>query len=162
MKFFEFVNKIVLIVILISLIKTINGTTGFKLSSIFYGNEGWSMDEIENLSLWIGKHPSVIVIFTDWCNSSMNNLFNIQLNNIWNNGSIPLITWELFLCNSVSQPGIIKSINNNFYDTYIDQFGNHLKTWLAGNDAILGNNDDRRAYLRPGIENVKYRSLLFE
>jgi hypothetical protein len=80
----------------------------------------------------------------------MNNLFNIQLNNIWNNGSIPLITWELFQCGGVSQPGIIKLVNTSLYDTYINQFGDHLETWLAGNDGIIGNNDDRRAYLRLG------------
>ncbi|CAF1114026.1 unnamed protein product [Rotaria sp. Silwood1] len=106
------------------------------------------MNEIEYISSWIGKRPIVILLFTDWCNTSMNNLFNYQLNNIWNNQSIPVITWELFGCSGSSQPGIMSLVRNNTYDAYIDQFGNRLKTWLAGNDGVLGSSDDRRAYLR--------------
>ncbi|CAF5130922.1 unnamed protein product, partial [Rotaria sp. Silwood1] len=106
------------------------------------------MNEIEYISSWIGKRPIVILLFTDWCNTSMNNLFNYQLNNIWNNQSIPVITWELFGCSGSSQPGIMSLVRNNTYDAYIDQFGNRLKTWLAGTDGVLGSSDDRRAYLR--------------
>jgi hypothetical protein len=149
----------------ISSIKNVHTTTNYKLTAVYYGNQGWSMNQIDSLSSWVGKRLTVIVLFTDWCNSSMTNLFNIQLNNIWNNGSIPLITWELFECGSSSQPGIIKLVYNNVYDTYINQFGNQLKTWLAGNDGIFGNNDDRRAYLRLGrksifriFKNIPFRS----
>ena len=59
-----------------------------------------------------------------------------------------LITWGLYECNFISQPGIIKLVNNNTFDTYINRFSDHLKKWLAGNDGIYGDDDDRRAYLR--------------
>ena len=108
------------------------------------------MHEVDYLSSWTGKRPTVIVLFTDWCNGSMYDLFNNQLNNIWNNNSIPLITWEPFGCGGASQPGIMKLVRSKFYDGYITQFGDQLRAWLAGNDGILGNADDRRAYLRPG------------
>jgi hypothetical protein len=125
-------------------------SVNYKLTAVYYGNEGWSMSQIQYLSYWSTKRPTVILLFTDWCNSSMNNLFNIQLNNIWNNHSIPVITWELLLCSGISQPGIIKAVTNGVYDAYIHEYGDRLKTWLAGSDGIFGNNDDRRAYLRLG------------
>lgn len=131
-------------------IAIVYGTINYKLTSVFYGNQGWSMDQIGYFSSWTGKQPTVIALFTDWCNGSMVDLFTFQLNNIWNNYSIPLITWELFGCGGTSQPGIMKSVGNNFYDIYINQFGDNLKMWLAGNDGILGNSDDRRVYLRLG------------
>ena len=46
----------------------------------------------------------------------------------------------------------MKLVNNNTFDGYINQFSDRLKRQLAGNDGILGNNDDRRAYLRLGME----------
>jgi len=161
MKLNKFLNRILLLFIFISSIKNVYGQVNYKLTAVFYGNQGWDMNEIENLSLWTGKPSTVIVLFTDWCNTSMINLFNIQLNNIWNNGSIPLITWELFECGAVSQPGIIILVKNNLYDTYINQFGNLLATWLAGNDGILGNSDDRRAYIRPGIKFQRESVFIF-
>ncbi len=106
------------------------------------------MHQVANLSLWVGKHPVVIVIFTDWCNNFMNSLFYTQLNHIWNSKSIPLITWQLYQCNDISQPGIIKLVNNNTFDPYINQFSDRFKKWLTGNDGIYGTDDDRRAYLR--------------
>ncbi|CAF1089650.1 unnamed protein product [Rotaria sp. Silwood1] len=126
-------------------------TVSTKLPAIYYGNQGWAMREIEYISSWICIRPIVILLFTDWCNTSMNNLFNYQLNNIWNNQSIPVITWELFGCGGSSQSGIMQLVRNNTYDTYINQFGDRLKLWLAGNDGVLGSNDDRRAYLRLGM-----------
>ena len=131
-------------------IAIIYGTANYRLTSVFYGNQGWSMNEIDDLSTWTGKRSTVVVLFTDWCNGSMIDLFNSQLNNIWNKSAIPLITWEPFACGGASLPGIMKLVRNNFYDTYITQFGDKLRTWLAGNDGILGNADDRRAYLRLG------------
>lgn len=124
--------------------------SNYKLTSVYYGNQGWAMNELEHLSSWTGKHSTTVLLFTDWCNGSMTNLFNIQLSNIWNNRSIPIITWEPILCNHVNQPGIMKLVSINVYDSYIDSFANKLKTWLAGNDGIYGNNDDRRAFLRLG------------
>ncbi|CAF1233255.1 unnamed protein product, partial [Rotaria sordida] len=57
------------------------GTVSTKLPAIYYGNQGWAMIETEYISSWIGKRPI--------------------LNNIWNNQTIPVITWELFGCGGV-------------------------------------------------------------
>ncbi|CAF1140123.1 unnamed protein product [Rotaria sp. Silwood1] len=141
-------NKIWLLIFLIAPIIGECGAINNKLPAIYYGNQGWNMNQVQSFSSWIGKRPMVILLFTDWCNTSMNNLFTYQLNNIWNNGSIPAITWEPFGCGGSSQPGIMKLVQNQTYDIYINQFGDRLKIWLAGPDGVFGNRDDRRAYLR--------------
>jgi hypothetical protein len=80
---------------------------------------------------------------------------------MWNNKSIPLITWTLQGCDGSGQPGIVKLVNNNTFDAYINEFGDHLKKWLSGNDGIYGNDDDRRLYLRFGRKfKVKIRALI--
>ncbi|CAF3921882.1 unnamed protein product [Rotaria sordida] len=89
------------------------GAISNKLPAIYYGNQGWNMNQIQSFSSWVGKRPMVILLFTDWCNTSMNNLFNYQLNNIWNSGSIPAITWEPFGCGGSSQPA--HEMNGNWY-----------------------------------------------
>lgn len=135
----------------------INAVLNYKLTSIYYGNQGLSMDEVANVSSWVGKSQTVVVLFTDWCPGSMNKLFNVELNDIWNNKSIPLITWQITGCNGRKLPGVMKLIHNNSYDTYINQFGDQFQTWLAGKDQIFGNDDDRRAYLRLGIPDSDVR-----
>lgn len=149
-QFFPFFNQILLLFILLLSIKTFDGAVNYKLTGIRYGNQGWNMEQVDNLTLWTGKHQTIIVLFTEWCDTLMNNLFYTQLRNIWSKNSIPMITWQLFGCNMKNQPGVIKFVNNNTFDTYINQFDDHLKKWLAGIDSIYGNNDDRRAYLRLG------------
>jgi hypothetical protein len=85
---FRFLSQILLLFVFILSIKNVDAAVNYKLTSIYSGHGGWSMDEIGNLSSWFRKHPTVIVLFADWCNSSMDNIFNIQLNNLWNSNSI--------------------------------------------------------------------------
>ncbi len=152
MQLLKFPNHILLLFVFILSINNLDTAVKYKLTSIYYGNQGLSMDEIGNVSSWVGKRQTVVVLFTDWCSGSMTKLFNTELNNIWNNKSIPLITWQITGCDGKKLPGVMKLIHNNSYDTYINEFGDRFKTWLAGNDSILGNNDDRRAYLRLGMK----------
>ncbi len=140
--------RILLLFVFVFLVSNANAAVNDKLTSIFYGNGGFTMNEIENLTLWTGKRPVVTVLFTNWCAESINLLFNIQLHNIWNHTTIPLITWQMIECGGQSQPGITKLVNNHTFDMYINQFSDRLKIWLSGKDEIYGTNDDRRAYLR--------------
>jgi hypothetical protein len=149
---FRFLNQILLLLVFILSIKDGDAAINYKLTAIYYGNQGWQMDQVANLTLWTGKRQTVIVLFTEWCGSSMNSLFYTQLRHIWNSSSIPVITWQLFGCGDISQPGIVKLVNNKTYDAYINQFSDRLKQWLAGPDGIYGNGDDRRAYLRLGMK----------
>ena len=124
-----------------------------RLTSVFYGSQGWNMDEVRNFQYWLGKNQSVVVLFTDWCDGNSYNLFNHQIPNIWNTGHIPLITWEMKPCGSATVTDITVRIGRNGeFDAYIWSFGNQLKKWLSGPDGIYGNGDDRRVYLRPGHE----------
>ncbi len=159
---FRFLSQILLLFVFILSIKNIDAAVNYKLTSAYIGHGGRSMYEVGNFSSWIGKHPTVVVLFTDWCNNSMDDIFNIQLNNLWNSRSIPLITWQLFECGYRSHPGIIKLVNNNTFDIYLNQFSDRLKKWLAGNDSIYGTNDDRRAYLRLGKLNVLFMLIISE
>jgi len=156
-------NQILRLVVIISLIKNFDAAINYKLTSFYDGTGGLTMDGIKNLSSWVEKRQTIVVLFTDWCNGSMNKLFNIQLNNIWSNKSIPLITWQITGCNGKKLPGVMKLIHNNLYDTYINLFGDRLKSWLAGNDSIYGTNDDRRAYIRLGMkyQGREYPSCFF-
>ncbi len=71
----RFLNQILLMFILVLSIKDGAIAVNYKLTAIHYGNQGWDMDQIRNLSLWLDKHPTTIVLFTDWCDNSMNSLF---------------------------------------------------------------------------------------
>jgi hypothetical protein len=142
---FRFFSQILLLLVFISSIKITDATINYKLTSICneYRN---------NLSLWVGKRQAVVEWYVDWCNQSMRWFFPDDLNATWNRFSVPLITWVPIECGGISQPGVMKLVNNNTFDGYINQFSDRLKEWLAGNDGIYGNDDDRRAYLRLGTK----------
>jgi hypothetical protein len=46
------------------LIKTVNGDPNYRLTSVFYGNEGYSMDQVDNFTSWNGKRPAVVIFYT--------------------------------------------------------------------------------------------------
>jgi hypothetical protein len=145
-KLFRFVGQILLLLLVTYLsIENAHAVVNYKLTSIYlpYG---------VNLSLWAGKQQAVLVHYTDWCNWSISAFFDVEVNKTWSSNSVPLITWEIVTCIHQGQSGIIKAVNNNSLDEYIDQFSSSLKKWLAGPDGIYGNNDDRRAYLRLGMK----------
>src|SRR5689334_9640437 len=77
---------------------------GATLLGVYYGNQGWKMEQVQAMESWQGKRHTVVNMFTNWCNQTktMNNLFGQQLVNIWNNKNVPMVTWEPFLCNSAS------------------------------------------------------------
>ncbi len=64
--------------------------SGTALLGIYYGNQGWKMDQVGHLETWQGKKHAVVNLFTNWCNRSttINNLFGQQLVNIWNNRAL--------------------------------------------------------------------------
>ena len=146
-KLFRFFSQNLLVLVFISSIKTTHGVINYKLTSVFRDFTG-------NLSLWVGKRQASIGIYVDWCNNSLDPFFDLDMDNVWNRSMVPLITWEITVCNHTAEddPGITKRINNNTYDPYINQFGDRLKKWLAGPDDIYGTNDDRRAFVRLGMK----------
>ncbi|HEY8563745.1 MAG TPA: hypothetical protein VIL74_25425 [Pyrinomonadaceae bacterium] len=51
---------------------------GATLLGVYYGNQGWKMDQVQALESWQGKKHAVVNLFTNWCNQSkiINNLFS--------------------------------------------------------------------------------------
>lgn len=123
------------------------------LLGVYYGNQGWKMDQVRAMEQWQGKRHAVLNLFTNWYNTAkvMDNLFNLQLPAIWQNGNVPLITWEPFT--SARTPNDIEArIASGQYDAYIDAWARRLKTFLGGPDGVFGTGDDRRVYIRLGHE----------
>jgi mannan endo-1,4-beta-mannosidase len=128
-----------------------NGT----LLGVYHGNQGWKMADVQAMEEWQGKKNAVLNMFTNWCNRTkdMDNLFGQQLVNIWNNGNVPMITWEPHLCTARNTPNDVEvRAANGEYDVYFNAWADRLKVWLAGPDGVFGTSDDRRAYIRLGHE----------
>ncbi|RVU83540.1 hypothetical protein EOL70_16005 [Leucothrix sargassi] len=117
------------------------------LLGVFEGNQGWSMDKVETLEAWQDKKNAVVALYTGWSETSAQLLFDYQLPNIWQKGSVPLITWEPQFYESTPED-IETLIATGAYDDYIENWAVNLKQFLAGIDGVLGTEDDRRAYLR--------------
>jgi hypothetical protein len=66
---FTFFSHILLLLVLISSIKTTHAAINYKLTSIINDASG-------NLSLWVGKHQASIDIYVDWCNNSLGWFFD--------------------------------------------------------------------------------------
>lgn len=123
------------------------------LQGVYYGNQGWEMHKVQALETWQGKKTAIVNSFTNWCNqtTTLDNLFKHQLNYIWNNQNVPMITWEPVLCSSTPS-NVEVLIAKGKYDTYIRNWSTRLKTFLSGSDGIYNTSDDRRAYIRLGHE----------
>ena len=119
------------------------------------------MDRVQALESWQGKKLAVLNLFTTWCDQPtiLDNLFNQQLLNIWNNQNVPIITWEPVFCISspnptaaelnTAAPGDIEvRAANGELDAYLNKWADLMKTFLSGADGVYNTSDDRRAYIR--------------
>lgn len=111
------------------------------LLGIYYGNQGWKMEQVQAMEAWQGKKHAVVNLFTDWSSTTkiMNNLFGMQLPNIWANGNVPMVTWEPFT-GSRTPADIEVRIAAGQYDAYINTWAARMKTFVSGPDGALGNN----------------------
>lgn len=147
-------RMLVCLVLFICLAQPASAATG-TLLGVYYGNQGWKMDQVQALESWQAKKHAVVIMFTDWCSQTkgMDNLFNQQLLNIWNNKNIPMITWEMTICTTAGTPDNVEvRAASGEYDAYINTWATRLKTFLSGPDGAYGTADDRRVYLRLGHE----------
>jgi beta-mannanase len=123
------------------------------LIGVYYGNQGWKLEQVSAMENWQGKKMAVLNMFTNWDsnNKTVSNLFDQQLPNIWNNGNVPLVTWEP-TTGATTPADIEVRIARGDYDSYIRTWSSKMKLFLSGPDTMYGNGDDRRAYLRLGHE----------
>ena len=128
-------------------------TEGQFLVGVYYGNQGWAMDQVRALEAWQGKRHAVVNLFTNWDGSTKtkSNLFAQQLPNVWANGNVPLITWEPFT-GRATPADIERRVAAGGYDAYVADWAGRLRSFLNGPDGASGTSDDRRAYLRLGHE----------
>jgi len=120
------------------------------LLGVYYGNQGWNMNQVKAMETWQGKKNAVVNMFTNWASdtTTIDNLFNQQLLNIWNNKNIPMISWEPYAPSNSTPDNIEVQIVNGEFDVYINTWADKLKTFLSGTDGVYNTADDRRAYLR--------------
>lgn len=123
------------------------------LLGAYEGNQGFDMAKVAAMEKWQAKKFAVVNLFTNWANDKkvIDNLFTIQLPAIWNNGNIPMITWEPFTP-PATPPDIEVRIASGEFDSYIQNWAKQLKKFLSGPDRKFGTTDDRRVYLRLGHE----------
>ncbi|MDQ6963232.1 MAG: cellulose binding domain-containing protein [Mariprofundaceae bacterium] len=122
-------------------------TQADALLGIYYGNQGWDMKSVRDIETWQGKKHAVVKLFTDWSPANKANLFEHQLPAVWNNGSIPIINWELYTDANTSK-NILAQVAQGHHDRYLESWMRKLKRFLAGKDNLYGNQDDRRVYLQ--------------
>jgi beta-mannanase len=124
---------------------------GQALLGVYYGNQGWKMDQVRAMEAWQGKRHAVVNLFTDWCNRSKNidNLFKQQLPGIWASGNVPVISWEPYLCSPAATPADVTArASKGEYDAYLNTWADRMKAFISGPDGSLGTADDRRVYIR--------------
>ena len=124
---------------------------GQALLGVYYGNQGWKMDQVRAMEAWQGKRHAVVNLFTDWCNRSKNidNLFKQQLPNIWASGNVPVVSWEPYLCSPSATPANVAArAAGGEYDAYLNTWADRMKAFISGPDGSLGTADDRRVYIR--------------
>ena len=127
------------------------GAQGQALLGVYYGNQGWNMDQVRAMEAWQGKRHAVVNLFSDWCNrtKTLDNLFNQQLPNVWANGNVPVVTWEPYLCSSSATPNdVVTRAARGDYDAYLKVWAARMVKFVSGPDGSLGTPDDRRVYIR--------------
>jgi len=127
------------------------GAQGQALLGVYYGNQGWKMDQVRAMEAWQGKRHAVVNLFTDWCNRSktLDNLFKQQLPSIWTNGNVPVVSWEPYLCSPAATPYDVEArAARGDYDTYLHAWAERMREFVSGPDGSLGTTDDRRVYIR--------------
>ncbi len=110
------------------------------------GASAGALQEIADQETWLGKTFAIVQSARSGIEVNMSQVVPGLLA-IWNQGSVPLLTWRPCAMTCVTQP-ITSAIANGQFDSYLNQDLSVLKTWLAGPDGVYGTSDDRRLFLR--------------
>lgn len=124
---------------------------GAALLGMFYGNQGWQMQELRDMESWQAKKFAVVHLYSNWCPtpSAMDQLFGQQLIHIWNNHNVPLVSWEPFVCSAAQTPVHVEALAaQGHYDEYLTRWLQRLRHFVSGEDDVYGTQDDRRVFLR--------------
>lgn len=104
---------------------------------------------IHDIESWLGKQHAVQVMFTSWDPNNKEDTFT-RMKNIWDSGNVPVVTWEVFTDdrNRYAPANIDALIASGSYDSYLNDWADSMKNFLAGPGGVYGDADDRRVYLR--------------
>ncbi len=140
-------SKLITMALLMALSPSIRSAT---LLGVYYGNQGWNMNQVRAMESWQGKRHAVVNLFTDWSYSTavMDNLFIRQLPTIWQNGNVPMISWMPYTHGKNTPANVEVRIAKGLHDDYIEHWAEQLKIFLSGEDGIYNTRDDRRVYIR--------------
>jgi beta-mannanase len=80
------------------------------------------MNNLPTFQSTIGRNLAVVLIYAHWQDAFPTS----DADTIYNNGSVPLITWEPWITNQI---GTLESIAAGSYESYVTQFIQDAKDW---------------------------------
>ena len=95
---------------------------------------------------WQGRTNAVVGVYTNFDPAEIDRVFP-QMLSLWQRGNVPMVSWMPWIGNTKG-PDYNAEIASGTYDAYVRSWASAMKTFLAGPDAVYGNGDDRRAFLR--------------
>lgn len=105
---------------------------------------------VDQLEAYTTKKNTNLTIYSSTVFEYLDFTFS-EIEKSWARGSIPNVSLEFWSPNP-DNTTIETRIKDGELDDYFIQFNLKLKNFLAGADAILGTEDDRRLYIRPAHE----------
>ncbi|HIQ05018.1 MAG TPA: hypothetical protein EYH31_04880 [Anaerolineae bacterium] len=96
---------------------------------VYYGNQGWNVDDLALMEDWQGKTDSVVLLYQGANPDNQQPFPADQLDAIWNDGHTPLVTWELRGTEAITD--IISYIHNGGLDAYFSTWAAAAAAWCA-------------------------------
>ncbi len=127
--------------------------SGTALAGVYPG--GPESNLVSNLSLfgdWLSENPAMAMVFVDAFGPRAAKVGFVEevMTDIWNTGSVPLVTWQPFLRQKQQTPEVIeRQIAQGKYDAQIETWAQLLSAWSRPRGEKTRG---RRFYFRPAHE----------
>lgn len=100
--------------------------------------------DLQSFENWCGKKHSIVLIFQGFSPDGQTPFPRTQLDNIWQNGNTPLLTWEPW-----GTDDILNVIINGTLDTYFEGYAQELYNWTQENWTVNGETGTRKQLKKP-------------
>lgn len=121
-----FLARLIFIAVLLSSCGSQTAVTAHKMDGNFTGCAiGAYVNGMENISSFeavTGKNLAIVLWYVHWQDSFP----TTDANTVYNNGSVPLITWEPWITGS---PNTLEAVASGSYETYVRTFLQAAKDW---------------------------------
>ena len=128
---------------------------GFELNDHELGETRYPVRMSEVNAWFDGKHRTIPIqnYNMGWQSATTLGSHFQHIRQIWNNYSIPMVTWQPYPYDTWISPtpndDIVENTKQNAsYHNYIYEFTERLASFVNGNDGVPDTEDDRRVYLR--------------